>query len=393
MWRFGVIVVCWLGAMVAIAAQASGRIGQQTDSSASVRVAARTEDLIYTAAILPRTNRGDIGEQANEVMEALNAALVGAGSSLAKVVSTTVTITRAEDLPRLDEVFRARFGSSPPARTTLIGQLTRPGALVQIQAIAVPANRSRQAIAPAGWAPPSGTESHAMLAGDTLFLSGLVAREADTGRSVGGDAAAQVKAIMDNAGVILKAAGMTYDNIVSGRITVRDMAAFNAVNAVYREYWQKDRPSRATVQGDIPGGGDVSITFVAVSGGSREVVIQPRADGKPGVVGPNLSPAIKVGNRLFVSGNTGSTEANRGDVAKQVTEVLTKIGRTLTAAGFSPSDVVYSEVWLTDIGRIGELESAYAPVFRVTPPARLVIGIPALAGRNTLVEIAAVAVK
>jgi len=130
-----------------------------------------------------------------------------------------------------------------------------------------------------------------------------------------------------------------------------------------------------------------------VSAGNREVIVQPRADGTAGVIGPNLSPAIKVGTRLFVSGNTGSTEANRGDVAKQTIEVLTRISRTLAAAGFAYGDVVYSEVWLTDAGRIADMDSGYAPVFGTKSPARLVMGIPALAGRSTLVEIAAVAVK
>ena len=58
-----------------------------------------------------------------------------------------------------------------------------------------------------------------------------------------------------------------------------------------------------------------AITFVAIKGSSpREVIIPARPDGTPGQAGPNYSPAIKVGNRLFVSGGTGTTDANKGDM-------------------------------------------------------------------------------
>ena len=56
--------------------------------------------------------------------------------------------------------------------------------------------------------------------------------------------------------------------------------------------------------------------------------------GLAGRPSPNLSSAIRVGNRLYLSGITGNTPANKGDVKAQTTEVLARVGRTLQAAGF-----------------------------------------------------------
>src|SRR6185503_5799195 len=152
---------------------------------------------------------------------------------------------------------------------------------------------------------------------------------------VQGDIGVQVKTIMDNAGQILEAAGMSYGDLVSGRVALRDMKLFAPMNDAYRVYWQKDRPARVSCEVSPPGTFDVEITFMAIKGSSpREVIIPPRADGTPGQAGPNYSPAIKVGNRLFISGGTGATDQNTGDMKAQTTETLTRFGAALKAAGF-----------------------------------------------------------
>ena len=79
----------------------------------------------------------------------------------------------------------------------------------------------------------------------------------------------------------------------------------------------------------------VEIGMVAVKDPIRTTVTTPNADGTAGRPSPNLSSAIRVGNRLYLSGITGNTQANRGDVKAQTAEVLSRVGRTLQAAGFS----------------------------------------------------------
>ena len=65
-------------------------------------------------------------------------------------------------------------------------------------------------------------------------------------------------------------------------------------------------------------------------------------------MGLPLSPAIRAGRRLYVSGMLGNSAATTGDVSAQTREALATIGRTLADAGASPADVVEGLVYLTD---------------------------------------------
>ena len=75
--------------------------------------------------------------------------------------------------------------------------------------------------------------------------------------------------------------------------------------------------------------------MVAVKDPHRKQIVPPNADGTPGRAGANLSPAIQTGRRLYVAGMTGNTATNKGDVKAQTEEVLLRLGRALTAAGYA----------------------------------------------------------
>lgn len=267
--------------------------------------------------------QGDITAQATQVFKNLRHILTQAGSSLDNTVHATVMLQNAADFPALDQVYRQQFTGEPPARTAIMGEMVRAGALVEIQVTAVPNGAERKAILPAGWMKPTSPYTYAIQSGDTLYLSGLVSRNGADNSQVPGDIATQVKTIMDNAGAILKAAGMSYGDLVAGHVALKDMKLFAPMNDAYRVYWEKDRPARVSCEVSPPGTYDVEITFVAIKGSSpRDVIIPARADGTPGQAGPNYSPAIRVGNRLFVSGGTGTTDANKGDMKTQTSETF-----------------------------------------------------------------------
>jgi 2-iminobutanoate/2-iminopropanoate deaminase len=172
------------------------------------------------------------------------------------------------------------------------------------------------------------------------------------------------------------------------------MKQFAAMNDAYRVYWEKDRPARVSAQVSPPGTFDVEITFVAVKGSSpREVIIPARADGTPGQAGPNYSPAIKVGNRLFISGGTGSTDKNAGDMNAQTAETLARFGPALKAAGFAYKDIVASDVYVTDVQKFNDMNDGYRPIFPTDPPVRATLGVTRLGGESAVVEIMVTAVK
>jgi 2-iminobutanoate/2-iminopropanoate deaminase len=79
---------------------------------------------------------GDIGEQTEQVFANLRAILEEAGSSLEKLVKTTVFLADLGDFQGMNEVYARHVGDRPPARATVEVARLPSGALVEIEAIA-----------------------------------------------------------------------------------------------------------------------------------------------------------------------------------------------------------------------------------------------------------------
>ena len=80
---------------------------------------------------------GDIGAQTEQVFSNLAAILAAAGSSLGKLVKTTVFLQNLDDFPGMNEVYARHVGDTPPARSTVEVAKLPSGALVEIEAIAL----------------------------------------------------------------------------------------------------------------------------------------------------------------------------------------------------------------------------------------------------------------
>ncbi|MFP5379790.1 MAG: RidA family protein, partial [Vicinamibacteria bacterium] len=247
-------------------------------------------------------------------------------------------------------------------------------------------------IHPSSWVPSTNPYSYGIKSGDTLFLAGLVSRNGRDNSVVEGDMTAQTKTVLDNAGEILKAAGMSYDNVVSSRVYITDGTKFQDMNGVYRQYFTKDPPARATViAGLMAPQYVVEITLTAVTAPKRAIVA-PQADGSPGRPSPILSSAIEVGNRLYVSGMLGNTPATKDDMEAQTRETLARIGRTLKAAGYDWPHVVDGIVYITDVSQFDAMNRGYRSIFTKDFPARATVR-SGLVAADGLVEIMFVAVK
>jgi 2-iminobutanoate/2-iminopropanoate deaminase len=203
----------------------------------------------------------------------------------------------------------------------------------------------------------------------------------------------QTRTVVQNATEILAAAGMTLADVVSSRVFITDPAMFQDMNAVYRTAFASAPPVRATVKAQLVAPQYlVEITMLAVKGGSRDVFTTPNADGTPGKANPILSSAIRNGNRLFLSGMLGSTDANTGDAAAQTRETLARLGRTMKAAGFDWGDVVDAVVYLPSVKDFTAMNTAYREVFPKAFPARSTVEA-GLVSPDGLVEIMMTAVK
>lgn len=84
--------------------------------------------------------------------------------------------------------------------------------------------------------------------GRTLYTAGQIPLDPATMAIVGeGDVRAQTARVMDNLEAILKAAGMSFENVVRCGIFLADMKDFAAMNEVYGARFPGGRPVRSTV--------------------------------------------------------------------------------------------------------------------------------------------------
>jgi aminoacrylate peracid reductase len=330
--------------------------------------------------------KGDVAAQTREVIARLRARLVAAGSSLEQVVAVTVYLQSAADFAAMNAAYRAYWPADPPTRTTVIADLVLPDALVEISMIAVPTGAERVVIHPPDWQPSPNPYSYAIRTGDTLFLSGLVARNGRDNTVVPGDVPAQTRVVLDSAGEILRAAGMSHANVVSARVFLPDGATFGAMNAEYRKYFASSPPVRATVRAGLAGP-DYVVEMTLIASSAPLVFVEPDANRNP-----NLSAAIVAGKRVYLSGVLGDRPENKADAGAQTTETLARIRRALEASGCRPADVVDSLVYLPDLTDYVAMNDAYRAFFGSSFPARTTVA-SGLFAPDGLVEIMVTAVR
>jgi 2-iminobutanoate/2-iminopropanoate deaminase len=113
---------------------------------------------------------------------------------------------------------------------------------------------------------PIGPYSHAVKVGNTLYVSGQVAKDAQTGEMVQHDIKAETEKVMQNLGAILKEAEMDYADIVKTTIFCTDLNDFAAINEVYGSFFNNHFPARETVQVvRLPLGARVEISVTAIT--------------------------------------------------------------------------------------------------------------------------------
>jgi 2-iminobutanoate/2-iminopropanoate deaminase len=112
---------------------------------------------------------------------------------------------------------------------------------------------------------PIGPYSHAVLMGNTLFVSGQVGKHPISGQLMLGDIKAETKQVMENVQAILTDAGMDFTNVCKTTIFLTDMNDFASVNEIYGSYFTGDFPARETVQvSKLPLNVNVEISVIAM---------------------------------------------------------------------------------------------------------------------------------
>lgn len=110
-----------------------------------------------------------------------------------------------------------------------------------------------------------GPYSQAILANDTLYCSGQIAIEPDSGVLVTSSIEAETELVLENLGAVLRSVQMSFENVVRCAVYLTDMNDYAVVNEVYARYFREDPPARETVAVQaLPRGARVEISCIAV---------------------------------------------------------------------------------------------------------------------------------
>lgn len=114
---------------------------------------------------------------------------------------------------------------------------------------------------------PIGPYNQAIWAGNTLFLSGQIAINPKTGELIDKSQPIEEEThqVMKNLAAVLKAAGLSFNDVIKTCIFLDDMNSFGRVNAVYGEYFEEGQaPARETVEvANLPKFVRVEISMIA----------------------------------------------------------------------------------------------------------------------------------
>lgn len=113
---------------------------------------------------------------------------------------------------------------------------------------------------------PIGPYNQAILSKGTLYISGQIPLDPQTGELITGDIRKETKQSMENLKAILIEAGMTFEHVVKASIFLSDMNQFSEVNEVYGSYFNAETaPARETVEvANLPKFVNVEISMIAI---------------------------------------------------------------------------------------------------------------------------------
>ena len=104
--------------------------------------AIKVGDMVFTSGQIALTPNGEfldgsVEAQARQVLKNLSEVLKEAGSSMSKVVKTTIFLADMGDFAAVNEIYAEAFGDHKPARSTVAVKTLPKNALIEIEAVAL----------------------------------------------------------------------------------------------------------------------------------------------------------------------------------------------------------------------------------------------------------------
>ncbi|MBV51463.1 MAG: reactive intermediate/imine deaminase [Nitrospinae bacterium] len=111
-----------------------------------------------------------------------------------------------------------------------------------------------------------GPYSQAVRVGDFLYTSGQIALDPQSGEFLSGEIEQETERTIENISAILKAGGLSLDNVIKTTVYLTDLSHFARMNHIYEKYFSGNKPARACVQvAALPKGAKVEIEAIAIA--------------------------------------------------------------------------------------------------------------------------------
>ena len=238
--------------------------------------------------------------------------------------------------------------------------------------------------------------SRALRVGDTVLQAGTTAIDRAGNVRGTGDVVKQVDAIMAIAEWSMGKARGRLDDVVRSRVYVTDMSVADQAARAIAKRFRDARPASTLVEvrGLARPEQLIEIELDAVDGAGQSA--KRISSGRSIEDQYAYSRAVRVGDRVFISGSTAlnarGTVDGPGDLYRQTRSTLDTIFAALDQAGGTPADLVYTKSFFSDLGHMPDYTRAWLEAFGDVRPTSTTLGIPALLRPEMLIEIEAEAI-
>lgn len=111
---------------------------------------------------------------------------------------------------------------------------------------------------------PLGPYSQGIKTGGFLFVSAQAPIDPKSGKIVANDIESQTRRVLENVKSIVEEAGLSLKDVVKVTVFLRNIADFQGMNSVYKNYFSDNPPARTTIEGKLPSP-DMMVTLDAIA--------------------------------------------------------------------------------------------------------------------------------
>lgn len=320
-------------------------------------------------------------------MDKLGAVLDEQGLEFSNLVNCRLQLADMDDYQTVNGIYASYFESERyPARTTVQVAALPDDGRITVTCIAYQDAASMSIVRPSPEVipPAMGPYSPAVMAGDMLYVSGQGGRDPLTGET-SPEAGAQTDRTLQTIQATIAAQQLGLDSIVTAAFYYPDLEDTAQIEARLSAAMPAGSgAARSAVPvGRLPG--DIAVEIAVIAAKDKYTVTRLYPAGEEASAG--LSPAVLAGNTLYVTA-LAMPEAGVG-LEEQFQAILTRQKLVLGLAEMDLSNVVYADVYLTDVADTEAVRGLIGEAFGAKAPAGTIVGMNSENGAKVMVGLVA----